>query len=80
MGGTARQLAHAAGFAGFNGFVRGVGFFVRFAGAAGKPFPSENDARDRSSGEAAVGAWAIPAIHGGGGHGRPNFDELVPGR
>ena len=27
-----RRIAYAAGFAGFNGFVRGVGYLVRFAG------------------------------------------------
>ncbi len=56
MGGTAWQLAHAAGFAGFYWFVRGVGFLMRFAGTAGKPLPSENAPRDQSPGEALGGA------------------------
>ena len=53
------------GLQGFTGLYRALVFLMRFAGAAGKPFPSENAPRDQSSREALGGSSPASAVHRG---------------
>jgi len=49
---------------------------MRFAGAAGKPFPSGKRPRDRSPGEALGGPLTGPAVHRGEVGGSPTSMNL----
>ena len=53
------------GLQGLTGLYGALVLLARFAGAAGKPFPSGKRPRDRSPGEALGGAWVNPAVHRG---------------